>query len=36
VLNGSRPGLYIPGRGADGGSFTLLLAFCFGFRNLRE
>jgi hypothetical protein len=36
VLNGSHPGLYIPGRGADGGSFSLLLAFCFGFRNLRE
>jgi hypothetical protein len=38
VLGGSRPGLYIPGRGAGGGSFTLpsALAFCFCFHNLRE
>jgi hypothetical protein len=36
VFNGSCPGLYIFGRGTGGGFFTLLLASCFGFRNLRE
>jgi hypothetical protein len=36
VLNGSRLGLYIFGRGTGDGSLLLLLAFRLGLRNLRE
>jgi hypothetical protein len=36
VLNGSRLGLYIFGRGTGDGFLLLLLASLLGFRNLRE